>query len=131
LCGRRGWIGVSFRLSLSSSLSKENKPTNHPPPTTDQVTVWYINYHRRGWAQDRWDHYKSRLSDAEAAFHAAVAEARRAADIGGDGGAEEAARRAADAEAARLDALVEELGAKERLARKELDEHKSKKRGGC
>jgi hypothetical protein len=50
--------------------------------------------------------------------------------MGGDSG-EEAARRAADAEAARLDALVEELGAKERLARKELEEHKSKKRGSC
>ena len=96
-------------------------PTNPPPSNTEQVDDWFTNYRRRGYPEHRHAFHTAARASAKAAYDAAVADARRAAQVGaGD------ALPAAEAEVARLALLKDE--AEDRLAKAEaaLVEHQAK-----
>lgn len=106
---------------LSSPLSSPETPLTHLPSHTEQVDDWFTNYRRRGYPEHRHAFHAAARASAKAAYDSAVAEARRAAQVGSAD-----ALSAAEAEVARLAVLKDE--ADDRLAKAEaaLAEHHAK-----
>ncbi|KAK4106144.1 hypothetical protein N658DRAFT_502656 [Parathielavia hyrcaniae] len=96
--------------------------------TRKQIEDWLINYRRRGWHKRKFEIYAARLRDAQAEYRDALHRARDVAAMAAGGrGGDEQARLAAEAHVALVDARVQAAALREQKARREWQEHESKK----